>query len=88
MAFSPDGRRLAAACGGTSGKKLIGEVLLWDLGAGAGGRAHCLGGHKGVVRSIAFSPDGRWLASADTSGTVKVWNASQPDEVVALRAHG
>ncbi len=35
VAFSPDGRRLAAACGGTSGGRLIGEVLLWDLGAGS-----------------------------------------------------
>jgi len=38
-----------------------------------------------VVRSLAFSPDGRWLASADISGTVKVWNASQGNEVLTLR---
>jgi WD40 repeat protein len=34
-----------------------------------------LEGHKGPVRSPTFSPDGRWLASADDAGLVLLWNA-------------
>lgn len=35
-----------------------------------------LEGHSGDVFSIAFSPDGRWLASGDNDRTVRVWEVS------------
>ncbi len=32
-------------------------------------------GHTGCVRSVAFSADGEWIASASLDGTVKIWKA-------------
>src|SRR5215467_10931662 len=32
-------------------------------------------GHTDYVQSIAWSPDGRWLASSSTDETIRIWNA-------------
>jgi WD40 repeat protein len=34
-----------------------------------------LKGHSGLVHSVSFSPDGKWIVSGSSDGTVKVWDA-------------
>lgn len=43
--------------------------------------------HGDAVLSLAYSPDGRHLASSSKDGTVRVWNLANGREVLAYRRH-
>jgi WD40 repeat protein/serine/threonine protein kinase len=83
LAFSRDGRRLAAAAakGVTIWDTTTGETLLTLRGPTRIGRAVLL-----ECRGVAFGPDGERLATASEEG-ITVWNATTGEELLTLDGH-
>ncbi len=80
VAFSPDGKRIAA------GECYTGTVRLCEVATGrllAG-----LKGHTGAVHALAFSTDGRLLASGSQDGTIRFWDAETRELLFVLRDLG
>jgi WD40 repeat protein len=91
LAFSPDGRRLAGACGDYQTRGGHGEVKVWDLATGK--EVFLFKGLSGCAFDVAFSPDGKRLAAGaglfenrdnKVPGEVRVWDMLSGEEVLAL----
>ena len=77
LAFHPDGRHLAVA-----GAQVV-EV--WDVYAPQ--KVHTLGGHAKWVYGVAYSPDGKWLATGGWDRTIKLRYATTGEEELTIFAH-
>lgn len=87
VAFSPDGHTLATVTqpfpccpDGAAGNTLT----LWNLDTGTPTR---LTGHTGQVLNVAFSPDGRRIATASVDRTVHIWDAATGAVLKTLTGH-
>ena len=77
IAYSPDGTRLAVASG----------IGIWLYDTATYQEVALLTGHTSVVGSVAFSPDGRTLASGSRDNTIRLWDANTGAHLHTLTGH-
>jgi RNA polymerase sigma factor (sigma-70 family) len=77
LAVGPGGKTAAVA--GQDGK-----LFLMD---DKGDAKHKLDSHEGAVNSLAFSPDGKLLASAGADRLIRLWDVATGKEVATLKGH-
>jgi WD40 repeat protein/serine/threonine protein kinase len=89
VAVSPDGRLLASPARDAAAAEpavFVWEVD-WDAKTYNDRPLHILKGHTRYVFKVAFSPDGRYLASGSWDATVKIWDVNTGQELQTLRGH-
>lgn len=99
-AFSPCGRRLvtAAADGSLRRWDIAVDEALWEAWLvdprplSAERAAACLApldlaGHRSSVNHCAYTPDGRFIVSASSDGTLRLWDAADGTPQRALEGH-
>ena len=73
LRFSPDGKYLVSGSWWQMGLKQM-PIRLWDIASGE--NLHTFYGHTTDVQCIAFSPDGRLMATGGHDGIILLWDVS------------
>ena len=80
--FSADGNILAIASGGW---RQDGLLRFWNLASGEEIRSG--GGHQDAVTCLAYTPDGKTLASGSRDRTIRLWDPATSRELRRLEGH-
>jgi WD40 repeat protein/class 3 adenylate cyclase/tRNA A-37 threonylcarbamoyl transferase component Bud32 len=90
VAFSPDGTRLATSSGETvwgiaEETSVDNTARIWDVRTGQEQRV--LEGHASNIWCVAYSPDGKRLATGSADKTVGIWEAETGKLITTLKGH-
>lgn len=77
LAFSPDSNYLAFTSEEGPGSSLIPTITILTLKDGVWKHFQTLVGHTSFILSLAFSPDGKSLASGSADKTIRIWTLNK-----------
>jgi WD40 repeat protein len=84
-AFSPDGTKIVTGGGSANGEvaslPVNAELRLWDVATGREIRRYL--GHKRIVWSVGFTPDGKQIFSSDHAASARLWDVESGRELFA-----
>jgi WD40 repeat protein len=84
VAFSPDGKRLASASNYMKVGQLPGEVTVWNAQNGQLELTLKVRRRTDRVECVAFSPDGKRLATASGDEIVSIWDVQTGQDTLTL----
>lgn len=67
-------------------KKWVGEIKFWD--AKSGKELKTLKGHSWTIEDVAFSHNGKYLATASADKTAIIWDVASGKQLHTLKGHG
>jgi WD40 repeat protein len=85
LAFSADGKTLAAGTGDLFKLDVPGKIIFWDMSKRKPRATR--EGHKDSVTSLAFRKQDQAWASASMDKTVKLWSDASGKELSTLKGH-
>jgi WD40 repeat protein len=85
IAFSPDGKTLFGAGGGNTETHQY-PIKMWDVASGRELPTSFIG-HNSPILTIAFSADGKFLASGGEDPFIKIWDVTANREYATLKGN-
>ncbi|HLJ33512.1 MAG TPA: WD40 repeat domain-containing protein, partial [Ktedonobacteraceae bacterium] len=90
VAWSPDGKEIASGTGAAGADSPVtsgNSVKVWNATTGQTMLTYSGNPATSEAYALAWSPDGKWLASGGDDKTVHVWNASTGQTLVLFKGH-
>jgi WD40 repeat protein len=78
VAFAPDSLKIVVANAG-------GGVCMWDVESGA--KSAEFAGHPSAATSVAWSTNGKWIATGGEDKTIRLWDAATAKQIAVLEGH-
>jgi hypothetical protein len=81
LAYSPDGKQVAIACGPLQSP--VGFLIIWDV---INNRPVFQREEILQMQHVAFSPDGNWLATGGPDGSVMLWDVAGKRDPIIIQS--